>query len=345
MTELLFDFYISMDPKIIFLIIVINILLLFFFKELSSLINIFDYPDSIRKFHKKKIPLIGGYIILINLLLIVSINYIFKEYLSSDILNEKKSLFFIISFCTLFFLGTLDDKYLISANKKLFISSIILSFFLYFDSQMILREIRFSFLEKKIILNNFSFFFTLLCFLLFINAFNMFDGINLQSGLYALISLIYLIFLNLNEVFYYVIIIGLLFFLFLNYKNKIFLGDGGTYLISFILGCGFIKNYNSSNIIYADQIFLIMLFPGLDLLRLSIIRILNKRHPFSPDRLHVHHLLLEKFKYNKTILIIFFLILFNGILSINSLYNYLYIIIFILIYLYLIFFLTVKKKI
>jgi len=333
-----------MDTKIIFLFIFINIFLLFFFKKLSSFINIFDYPDSIRKFHKKKTALIGGYIILINLLLIFTINYLFKEYLSSSFLNEKKSLFFIISCSALFFLGTLDDKYLISANKKLFISSIILLFFLFFDNQMILREIKFSFLKKKIILNNFSFFFTLLCFLLFINAFNMFDGINLQSGLYALISLIYLISLNPNEVFYLVIIIGLLFFLFLNYKNKTFFGDGGTYLISFILGYSFIKNYNNSNIIYADQIFFIMLLPGLDLLRLSIIRILNKRHPLSPDRLHIHHLLLEKFKYNKTILIIFLLILFTGILSVNFLYDYLYIIIFILIYFYLIFFLTAKKK-
>ena len=76
-----------MDPKITFLFIFINTFLLFFFKKLSSFINIFDYPDSIRKFHKKKIALIGGYIILINLLLIFSINFFFREYLISSILN------------------------------------------------------------------------------------------------------------------------------------------------------------------------------------------------------------------------------------------------------------------
>ena len=333
-----------MDLKIILFFIFINSFFLFFFREIAAFINIFDYPDSIRKFHQKKIPLIGGYIILINLLLIFFTNIFFKEYLISNILHQEKSIFFILACCLLFFLGTIDDKYLISANKKLFFSFVILLFFLYFNDQSVLKELRFSFLDKKILLNNFSIFFTLFCFLLFINAFNMFDGINLQSGLYALISLIYLSILNPNEVLYFIIIIGLLFFLFLNCKNKTFLGDGGTYLISFIIGYCFIQNYNSSRIIYADQIFFIMLFPGLDLLRLSIVRILNKRHPFSSDRLHVHHLLLEKFKYNKTISIIFFLILFIEILSFNLLYNYLYIIIFSLIYLYLLIFLTMSNK-
>ena len=114
--------------------------------------------------------------------------------------------------------------------------------------------------------------------------------------------------------------------------------------MSFIIGYSFIQNYNSFTITYADQIFFLMLFPGLDLLRLSIVRILNNKHPFSPDRLHMHHLLLEKFKYNKTILIIFFLQLFIGIFSFNLLYNYLYIIIFSFIYLCLLIFLNIKKK-
>ena len=333
-----------MDLKVIFFFAAINLIFLFFFKKISSFIDIFDYPDSVRKFHKKKVALIGGYLILINLLLIFIINFFYKEYLISSILHQEKSVFFILASCLLFSLGTCDDKYLISANKKLFFSFGILLFFLYFNDQSVIKEIRFSFLQEKILLNNFSIIFTLFCFLLFINAFNMFDGINLQSGLYALISLIYLTFLNPNEVFYFIIIIGLLFFLFLNYKNKTFLGDGGTYLVSFIIGYSFIQNYNSFTITYADQIFFLMLFPGLDLLRLSIVRILNNKHPFSPDRLHMHHLLLEKFKYNKTILIIFFLQLFIGIFSFNLLYNYLYIIIFSFIYLCLLIFLNIKKK-
>jgi UDP-N-acetylmuramyl pentapeptide phosphotransferase/UDP-N-acetylglucosamine-1-phosphate transferase len=83
---------------------------------------------------------------------------IFKEYLLSDFLSKEKNIFFIISFFLLFILGTLDDKFSISANRKLIISFIIISTFLYLDNHSVLKEIRFSFLDKIIYLKDYSFF-------------------------------------------------------------------------------------------------------------------------------------------------------------------------------------------
>jgi hypothetical protein len=40
--------------------------------------------------------------------------------------------------------------------------------------------------------------------------------------------------------------------------------------------------------------FALLMIPLLDTLRVFAIRILNRRSPFSPDRNHVHHLLLDK---------------------------------------------------
>ena len=41
-----------------------------------------------------------------------------------------------------------------------------------------------------------------------------------------------------------------------------------------------------------------MMVPGVDMFRLFLMRILSKKNPFSPDRNHIHHLLLNKiFKY------------------------------------------------
>ena len=45
-----------------------------------------------------------------------------------------------------------------------------------------------------------------------------------------------------------------------------------------------------------------MLIPGIDMIRLFFERIKNKRNPFSNDRWHFHHLLLNKYGYLKTIL-------------------------------------------
>ena len=52
-----------------------------------------------------------------------------------------------------------------------------------------LNKLNFLFTIETFFLNIFAIFFTIFCFLVFINAFNMFDGINLQSGLYSLIFL------------------------------------------------------------------------------------------------------------------------------------------------------------
>ena len=58
-----------------------------------------------------------------------------------------------------------------------------------------------------------------------------------------------------------------------------------------------------------------MLIPGFDLIRLFLIRIFNKKNPLNSDRNHLHHILIEKYSFEKTILIILFLISFPIILD------------------------------
>jgi UDP-GlcNAc:undecaprenyl-phosphate GlcNAc-1-phosphate transferase len=135
----------------------------------------------------------------------------------------------------------------------------------------------------------------------------MLDGINLQAGVYAIINLIYFFTFNKNLFFLTIIFISVLFYLLLNYKNKTFLGDGGAYLLSFIISLFFIHYYNS-NYIFADHILIFMIYPGLEIIRLFVLRLIKKRHPFSADRNHLHHYLIKKIGFIKTFLIIQFLI-------------------------------------
>ena len=69
-----------------------------------------------------------------------------------------------------------DDKYDLSATKKLFINFFVIFFIILLDENLIVRELNFSFFENKIELRNISTLFTILCFLLLINALNMFDA-------------------------------------------------------------------------------------------------------------------------------------------------------------------------
>ena len=47
-----------------------------------------------------------------------------------------------------------------------------------------------------------------------------------------------------------------------------------------------------------------MLFPGLDMLRLTFFRLFNKKHPFKPDNEHIHHYLMKKYNLIKTNILI-----------------------------------------
>ena len=152
----------------------------------------------------------------------------------------------------------------------------------------------------------------------------MFDGINLQASTYSLILITILIFYLKFSLFLNILLIFILCFKYLNFKNKTFLGDNGTLLISFIFSFIFIKLYNENIIIHSDEIFIYMMVPGIDMIRLFFTRILMNRSPFSDDRIHIHHLLLDKFTYLQSLIIINSLILMPILLmkvNINNLFS------------------------
>ena len=58
-----------------------------------------------------------------------------------------------------------------------------------------------------------------------------------------------------------------------------------------------------------------MLIPGLELIRLTISRILQSRHPFSADQNHLHHLMNKKIKLEKTVFVNLSLIIIPVIIN------------------------------
>ena len=129
----------------------------------------------------------------------------------------------------------------------------------------------------------------------------MLDGINGQASSYSVFILIIFV---LSKIDLYFLLIPLLFFLIFNLKGKMFLGDSGTMLVGFIISYFFIKTANSYEIFFSDEIFLIMMIPGFELLRLAVTRIIKKKHPFKPDTNHIHHYVQKKFDFKKTFFIV-----------------------------------------
>lgn len=301
------------------ILITINTILIYNYKFISKLINIYDYPNF-RKIHSTPTPLIGGVIIFINIIFF----FIYFEIFSSSILHllieihSFKHLYLTLTiYSSLFFLGLYDDKYPIAPNKKLAFQLIFIGFFIYFDQSLAIKNLDIFFIEN-VSLNRISLVFTLICVIFFLNIMNMFDGINLQSSIIYFFLLLFLIIHSNYEIFLSVVLISLIFFSCLNYKGKIFLGDSGSYLLALSIAHIFLKDYNNYlGTINLENFLCFLIFPAFDSLRLFINRIVKGKNIFSPDKKHLHHLLLFLIGYRKTILLIF--IIYLGIFSLTNL--------------------------
>lgn len=279
-------------------ILIANCLLFYYNYSIAKYFQLFDKPDNVRKLHKDIVPITGGIIIISNLLIFFILKFFFNF---EDIIftSLEKSLIFLTISLLFFLLGIIDDKIAVNANTKFLIITLIILVAMYFDKDLIIQNIRLDFISFD--LGLFSIPWTLICFLLFINSLNMFDGYNLQSSSFSIFFLTLLLFASNFSLLIFVLILSLLFFSILNFKSKSFMGDSGTYMLAFVIGAITIKLYNLKMFENVDTIVLIMIIPGIDLMRLFFERtLIEKKSPFSPDRRHLHHLLLKNYGLGKT---------------------------------------------
>ena len=287
---------------IITFFLIINFIIYKNINSISSLFNLVDKPDDHLKKHSNNVFLMGGPIIFFNLSIIFLLIFLsenFKEIYIGQILSKIEFfIFYLLSFL-FFFIGLLDDKYKINPNYKFLTFVFFIIFLTLLDKNLLLIDIKI--FNGSIEISNvfLSSFFTIFCFLAFVNAFNFFDGINLQVGFYSIFLVLVFISKNFYIYFWITLLISIFLYLYLNYKNYSFLGDSGSLLLSFIFGYFFIYSHNQFNLFKADEIFLIMMLPGIDMIRLTFQRLVNKKNPLLGDRSHIHHLV-EK-KYNQRI--------------------------------------------
>lgn len=149
--------------------------------------------------------------------------------------------------------------------------------------------------------------FTIFVFLVIVNAINFMDGID-GLAITETIKLILLVeFFSLQPTPIYLLgmicIFAMLPLYYFNYKKdyKVFLGDAGSLFLGTLIAAYLFYVLGSEYIL--KPIYLInkplftislIIYPLVDLLRVFIIRIRNKKSPFSPDQNHLHHLLVKK---------------------------------------------------
>lgn len=147
-----------------------------------------------------------------------------------------------------------------------------------------------------------------------INAINLIDGID---GLATTVSII--MFAIFGSLFYFAkepfmllicaTMIGVLIaFLRFNLSRdqKIFMGDTGSMILGFLIGAMTVRllaldkevletlPFQHENLPYV--VAAILIIPLFDTARVIAIRILRKKSPFSPDRSHIHHLIIDYYQ-------------------------------------------------
>lgn len=264
--------------------------------------KLFDEPDE-RKVHKTVIPTLGGLGIFAGFILAFLIGTPF------GLSNELQ--YFAAAAVVIFFLGLKDDILVISASKK-FIGQLIAAGILIRYGGVEITSMH-GFLGVYEIPQFASITLSFFTIIVITNSFNLIDGVDGLAGSLGLMTMLIfgIYFYNLGQTNYsqltysvmaFAMAGGILSFLIYNFSPaKIFMGDTGSLMLGLINSILVIKFINSAgttegaiNLPAAPAIgFAILMVPLFDTLRVFALRILDRRSPFSPDRSHVHHFLLD----------------------------------------------------
>ncbi len=163
----------------------------------------------------------------------------------------------------------------------------------------------------------FSQIFTVFVFLIIVNAINFIDGIDGLAITEVIKTILIIELISVEKTPLYIIglmvILSLIPLYYFNYKknNKIFLGDGGSLLLGAFVSIYIFyilsENYTTKpffNLNKALLSILIIIYPLIDLLRVFIIRIYNKKSPFIADKNHIHHKILDIVKSHFLVVLI-----------------------------------------
>ncbi len=266
--------------------------------NVAEMKKLFDVPDA-RKIHQTPITPLGG--------IAIFAGFVFGCLLTIRFKDSFEFQYFIAATFVIFFLGLKDDILVISPIKK-FIGQVLAAFLIIYDGRIQIRSMH-GFLGIYELPEMFSLLITYFAVIVIINSFNLIDGVDGLAGSLGLMSaaIFGIYFLNVNMPSYYVrafsLCGSLLAFLIFNFQPaKIFMGDTGSLLIgsiNAILVIKFINVANTTDVSYPITSspaigFTILMIPLLDTLRVFSIRIFKRRSPFSPDRNHIHHLLLDR---------------------------------------------------
>ena len=274
------------------LCLIITLFCFYYFKKKKILLDEINYSK-----HKKlnptnldKPPLCGGIII----------------YISSFIFFSSELNFLKIFGLAILIIGVFSDINKISSPKvRIFLQILLVLLFVIF-SDLRITDLRIDLVNELLDIKYVSIIFTVFCLLILLNGSNFLDGLNtLVIGYYILVSVILILIsakfdLSLNDnIFYFLIFLIIIFFF--NFSGKIYLGDSGSYLISFFTAF-FVLDFIITNTLVSPYfICLLLWYPAFENLFSILRRILFSKKVHKPDQNHLHQMIFKFFLKKKII--------------------------------------------
>lgn len=267
--------------------------------RVSNIKHLFDVPDE-RKLHKDGIPTLGGIAIFAGMLF--SVTFWCEQF---QIVELQ---YIIASLLILFFIGIKDDLVNLRASKKL-IGQILAAIILVHYAGIKLTTF-FGLFGIRDLPIWFSYFFSIFTCVVITNAFNLIDGIDTLAASLGVVGAttfgIWFYFLDMTQytILCSALVGSLLAFLWFNKSPpRIFMGDTGSMLVGFVMALLAMKFIESVRVlpkvhpykVLSVPVFTcaVLIVPLFDTLRVFILRMAKGKSPFSPDRNHVHHILID----------------------------------------------------
>lgn len=261
-------------------------------------IDLLDRPDK-RKIHSIGTPTLGGIAIVIGI--------VFTLLLSVSFVEVASAKYFLGATFFIFLMGIRDDLSSLMAQHKLVVQ-LFAAFLVVF-----MGGVKIEGFNGLFGINHFPWIFdeifTVFVLVVMTNAFNLIDGIDGLAGSIALLISGFLGWAayksgaHIDATIAFAISGSSFGFLLYNwFPSKVFMGDTGSMVFGFMLTTLMIKflgtPYPPSMIMspVATSLALFVL-PVYDTLRVVSIRLIAGRPPLSPDRNHIHHVML-KLGYN-----------------------------------------------
>ncbi len=244
--------------------------------------------------HERTTPLVGGIAIIIPWAFILAAAPLLEAAPDQALLLKLLSPVMALPTFLIFCLGTVDDRYHLSARVRLWVKAVG-----YLGLVLLVERVRITALVVPSIrlylpLGLFAVPFTVLSLIALTNAVNMTDG---RNGLVIGMVLIWLGALILYfPPFAHPLLILLCFMLIVvawfNLNGRLFLGDSGAYTLSFLIGILAIYVHGfplSEGGISSSQLATLFAIPAFDMFRLIIVRLRRGVSPMSADHDHLHH--------------------------------------------------------